>query len=98
MMVIPHSNNDVKQFRIPMLIVNLFALIGVISIVAVVYLSISYGQYLVTLKENKVLRQVNKSQALIIDSLKNQTLEIKNKLNDIKGTDSKIREIIGLSK
>jgi len=95
-MVVPHANSAIKSLKIPLWIINGLSIIGLISIVVVSYLAISYFYLQTTLVENEDLKAVNNVQAKEIRELQRTTREALTKLDEIIVTDTKVRELVGL--
>jgi len=95
-MVVPHANSAIKSLNIPLWLINGLSIVGLISLIVVSYLGISYFYLQTTLVENEDLKAVNNVQAKEIRELQRTTKETLTKLDEIIVTDTKVRELVGL--
>ncbi|MDK2822750.1 MAG: hypothetical protein PWQ67_2052 [Clostridia bacterium] len=95
-MVVPHSNSAIRSLKIPLWLINGLAVFGLLSLMVISYLVISYFYLQVTLVENEELKSINSIQAKEITELQKTTKETLVKLEEIIETDAKVRELVGL--
>lgn len=96
LMFIPHNNSNVKSVKIPAMLINSLAAFGLISLVIVGTLFVNSARLETKLVENKELMTVNSIQCEEIKTLKEDTIAALGILEEIKTTDAKVRELVGL--
>lgn len=96
LMFIPHNNSEVKSVKIPALLINSLAVFGLLSLVVVGVLFVNSARLETKLQENSELKTVNSIQLQEIKILKKDTVAALEKLEEIKATDAKVRELVGL--
>lgn len=96
LMFIPHNNSEVKSIKIPAMLINALAVFGLLSLVVVGVLFINSSRLEAKLLENNELKSVNSIQNEEIKILKEETEMALEKLEEIKQTDAKVRELVGL--
>lgn len=96
LMFIPHNNSEVKSVKVPALLINGLALFGLFSFVVFGVLFVNSARLESKLIENDKLKTVNHIQNEELKLLKEDTLKALEKLEEIKETDMKVREMVGL--
>ncbi len=96
LMFIPHNNSNVKSVKIPAILINSLAAFGLISLVVVGTLFVNSARLEAKLLENEELLTVNSIQCEEIKALKEDTIKALGALEEIKTTDAKVRELVGL--
>lgn len=96
LMFIPHNNSEVKSIKIPALLINALAIFGLFSLLIVGVLFVNSSRLETKLQENDELKIVNTIQSKELKTLKEDTLAALEKLEEIKQTDTKVRELVGL--
>lgn len=96
LMFIPHNNSNVKSVKIPALLINGLAAFGLLSLLVVSVLFIKSAMLEVKVAENDELKVVNSIQSEEIKVLKEDTLKALQRLEQIRSTDAKVREMVGL--
>jgi murein DD-endopeptidase MepM/ murein hydrolase activator NlpD len=96
LMFIPHNNSEVRSIKIPAILINGLAVFGLLSLVVVGVLFINSSRLETKLLENNELKSVNSIQNQEIKTLKEETTLALEKLEEIKKTDAKVREMVGL--
>ena len=96
LMFIPHNNSEVKSVKVPALLINGLAVFGLFSFVVFGILFVNSARLESKLIENDKLKTVNHIQNEELKLLKEDTLKALEKLEEIKETDVKVREMVGL--
>ena len=96
LMFIPHNNSDVKSIKIPAILINSLAVFGLISLMVVSVLFFKSAKLEAKVVENDELRIVNSIQSEEIKALKEDTQLALQRLEEIRTTDAKVREMVGL--
>lgn len=96
LMFIPHNNSEVKSVKIPAMLINFLAVFGLFSLITVGILFVNSARLESKLLENDELKTVNSIQSKEIMALKEDTVAALERLEEIKTTDTKIREMVGL--
>ena len=96
LLFIPHNNSNVKSLKIPALVINSLAAFGLLSLIVVSILFVNSARLETKMQENDKLKSVNSIQSQEIKTLKEDTKAALEKLEEIKETDAKVREMVGL--
>lgn len=96
LMFIPHNKSNVKSIKIPALLINSLAAFGLVSLVIVGVLFVNSTRLESKMVENDNLKAINSIQCEELKTLKEDTMAALEKLESIKMTDAKVRELVGL--
>ncbi len=96
LMFIPHNNATVRSVKIPALLINALAIFGLLSLIVVSVLFVKSAELEEKVLENDTLKIVNTIQSEEIRTLKEETTIALEKLDEIRSTDFKVREMVGL--
>ncbi|SHH40357.1 Murein DD-endopeptidase MepM and murein hydrolase activator NlpD, contain LysM domain [Caloranaerobacter azorensis DSM 13643] len=99
LLIIPHSNN-IKQFKIATWVPKLLIFTIIISLSTTIFLFFSYrelkNKYLAKLDELDYVNSINIKQKAEIETLREKTTEIQEKLDTISKFQEKIKNMIGI--
>lgn len=96
LMFIPHNNSEVRSMKVPAFLINALALFGLFSFVVFGVLFVNSARLEDKLIENDKLKTVNHIQNEELRALKEDTQKALERLEQIKETDQKVREMVGL--
>ena len=95
-MLIPHSQKKVNQFKIPVWALACIMVLFTVLTCSLVYLAIDFKATKEDLDRLKHVETVNQVQAKKIADLIEKTKNMENKIADIEQLDRKVRELVGL--
>ncbi len=96
LVVIPHSQERVTNWRIPRWAIQGLFLLCLVSIISVTYLVVSYQAVRKEVKRLEYLDVVNAQQGQEIKKLQQQALDMQQKLQEVADLDRQVREMVGL--
>ena len=96
LMFIPHNNATVRSVKIPAILINSLAVLGLVSLIVVSVMFVKSAKLEEKVMENDTLKIVNSIQSEEIRNLKEETVTALKMLEEIRTTDARIREMVGL--
>lgn len=93
-MLVPHSEESVRKFQMPVSFVKAAIIISLCCILAASYGVVNYLTMKKNMTELHTLRSVNQSQKAALQSLEEETAKLKTKMDEVNGLESSIKEML----